>query len=47
MTSDLKEILADILEILERINNNDTCIKDYINETYNKVKNLEVKEYEK
>lgn len=47
MNNDLKEILADILEILERINNNhDTGITNYINEIYDKVKNLEEKEYE-
>lgn len=46
--NDLKEILADILEILSYINNNhDTCITNYINEIYDKIKKLEVLEDEK
>lgn len=45
--SDLKEILTDILNVLSRINDNhDTGITNYINEIYDKVENLEVKEDE-
>lgn len=47
MNNELKEILFDILEILSRINNNhDTGTTNYINEIYDKVENLEVKEDE-
>lgn len=43
--SDLKEILFDILNILSRINDNhDTGTTNYINEIYDKVENLEVKD---
>ena len=41
--NDLKEILIDILNVLNYMNNNhDTGTKNYINELYDKVENLEV-----
>lgn len=45
MNNELKEILFNILNILSSINH-DTVITNYINEIYNKVENLEVKEDE-
>lgn len=43
--NDLKEILTDILNVLSSINDNhDTGTTNYINEIYDKVENLGVKE---